>query len=105
MARPIWTPEALTDVQRLYRFLARKNPQAAVRAARAIRGGVRILEDHPAGGHLAPDMDPAFRDWVIPFGSFGYVARYRLEGQTAVILAVRHQREAGFDGPPTDEID
>lgn len=105
MARPIWTPEALADVQRLYRFLSRKNPQAVVRAARTIRGGVRILEDHPAGGQLVPDMDPDFRDWVIPFGSSGYVARYRLEGQAAVILAVRHQKEAEFEGPPSDDMD
>lgn len=95
MARLIWTPEALRDVQRLYRFLAPKNPDAARRAAQAIRGGVRILADQPSGGRPVEDMDPAFRDWPIPFGSTGYVARYRLDGETAVILAVRHQKEAG----------
>ena len=96
VAEPIWTPEALRDVQRLYRFLAPKNPDAARRAAQAIRGSVRVLEDQPGGGRPVEDMDPAFREWPIPFGSSGYVARYRLVGETAVILAVRHQKEAGY---------
>ncbi len=98
MALLIWTPEALRDVQRLYRFLAPKNPDAARRAAQAIRGGVRILMEQPSGGRPVEDMDPAFREWPIPFGSSGYVARYRLNGETAVILAVRHQKEAGYSG-------
>ena len=33
---------------------------------------------------------------IPPFGDSGYLARYRLEGETVVILALRHQREAGF---------
>ena len=33
MPRLIWSPAALRDVQRLYRFLAEKNAEAAKRAA------------------------------------------------------------------------
>lgn len=47
-------------------------------------------------GRRAPDMDDDFRDWIIDFGDSGYVARYRLDGQYVIILAVRHQKEAGF---------
>lgn len=43
MSRLIWTPPALADVQRLYRFLAPKNADAAQRAVKAIRTGVKIL--------------------------------------------------------------
>ena len=46
MPRLIWSPEALADVQRLYRFLAEKNPDAARRAASAIRDGMQILALH-----------------------------------------------------------
>ncbi len=46
MPRMIWSPEALADVQRLYRFLAKKNPDAARRAASAIRDGMPILALH-----------------------------------------------------------
>ena len=41
-------------------------------------------------------MEPEFREWLIDFGNNGYVALYRLDGDGAVILAVRHQLEAGF---------
>lgn len=43
-----------------------------------------------------PDMDDEFRDWIIDFGDSGYAARYRLDTQYVIILAVRHQKEAGF---------
>jgi len=36
MPEVIWLPQALRDVDRLYRFLLEKNPQAAQRAAETI---------------------------------------------------------------------
>lgn len=96
MPRLIWSPSALLDVQRLYRFLASKNPEAAKRAVRAIRQGVKILEQQPGVGRPVEDMDDEFRDWIIDFGDSGYVARYRLDQQSITILAVRHQKEVGF---------
>jgi len=45
-------------------------------------------------------MELAFREWLIDFGDSGYVVLYRYDGETAVILAVRHQREAGFADLP-----
>lgn len=92
----IWTPEALRDVQRCCRFLAAKNAAAAARAVGAIREGVRILDTHPAAGRPVDRLDPAFREWLIGFGDSGYVLLYRLHESQAVILAVRHQREAGY---------
>lgn len=96
MPQLIWSPEALADVQRLYRFLAEKNPDAARRAVSAIRTGMNILADHPEAGRPAEDMDPAFREWPISFGSSGYVALYRVDEVDAIVLAVKHQREAGY---------
>jgi plasmid stabilization system protein ParE len=95
MPRLIWSPAALRDVHRLYRFLADNNPTAATRAVRVIREGVKIIAEHPASGRPIEDMDPAFREWIIGFGDSGYVVLYRLDGDATVILAVRHQREAG----------
>ena len=37
MPRLIWSQPALLDVQRLYRFLAPKNPDAAQRAVRGVK--------------------------------------------------------------------
>jgi plasmid stabilization system protein ParE len=96
MPRLIWTPQALADVQRLYRFLASKNTDAARRAVQAIRQGVKVLTLQPGMGRPIDDLPIEFREWLIDFGDSGYVARYRLEGDVIVVLAVRHQKEAGF---------
>lgn len=96
MPQLIWSPAALRDVERLYKFLAEKNPDAARRAAKSIREGMQILRDQPGAGRPVEDMDPEFREWFITFGCSGYVALYRLEADIAVVLAVRHQREAGY---------
>jgi plasmid stabilization system protein ParE len=94
--RLIWSPEALADVQRLYRFLVEKNSDAARRAVGAIRDGMQIVADHPDVGRPVDDMDPEFREWSISFGASGYVALYRLQQDTALVVAVKHQREVGY---------
>ena len=96
MPHLIWSPPALADVQRLYRFLAQKDEDAARRAIKTIRAGVKILAHQPEAGSPIEDMDPVFREWLIDFGSSGYIALYRFDGETATILAVRHQKEAGY---------
>lgn len=96
MSRLIWAPEALRDVRRCHRFLAEKNPRAAARAVRAIREAMQRVAAHPEAGRPVERMDPAFRAWPISFGDSGYVALYRFDGTLAVVLAVRHQREAGY---------
>jgi len=96
MPRVIWAPSALLDVQRLYRFLATKNIEAAKQAAKAIRAGMRIIAEQPGIGRPVDEMEPEYREWLIDFGGSGYIALYRYDGRTAVILAVRHQNEAGY---------
>jgi plasmid stabilization system protein ParE len=96
MSRLIWTGPALADVQRLYQFLALKSLDAARRAVGAIRSQVRILETQPDVGRALSDTDPEYRTWPIDFGDSGYVVLYRFDGRQVSILAVRHQREAGF---------
>ena len=96
MSRLIWSPQTLQDVQRLHRFLADKNADAARRAVKAIRESVKVLAHQPGVGRPVEDMEPEYREWIINFGDSGYVALYRYDGETAVILAVRHQKEAGY---------
>ncbi len=91
-----WTPQALSDVQRLHQFLADKSPDAAIRAVQAIRAGVKILVNQPRIGHPAEDMDPEYREWLIRFGQSGYVVLYRIDQGNVVLLAVRHGRETGY---------
>ena len=96
MPRLIWSPKALGDVQRLYRFLAAKNRDAAQRAVKAIRQQVQVLSLQAGMGRPVEDMETPFREWLIAFGDSGYVARYRISGDLVVILTVRHQKEVGF---------
>ncbi len=96
MSQLIWSPQALLDVQRLYRFLAYKNQDAGNRALTAIRQALKILTLKSGLRRPVGDMDYGFRDWVIDFSDSGFVARYRLDAEKVIILAVRPQKEAGF---------
>lgn len=96
MPQLIWSPEALADVQRLYRFLAEKKPDAGRRAASVIRVEMQIIADYPDVGRPVDDMDPEFQEWPISFGASGYVALYRLHQGVALVVAVRHQKEVRY---------
>jgi len=96
MSRLIWSPPALLDVQRLFRFLALKNVEAAKRAVKELRQGVRVLALQPGIGRPVQDMEPQYREWMIDFGDSGYIVLYRYERNVVAILAVRHQKEVGY---------
>lgn len=96
MPRVIFSPAAIRDLERLRAFLRSKNPAAARRAGESIVSGVRALGAHPQMGRLVEDLPEPYREWLIDFGDSRYVARYRLEGGVVVILAIRHQKEAGY---------
>lgn len=97
MPRLIITPRARLGVIRCREFLAEKSPEAAERAGKAIALRLLALEITPDMGRPI-DGDRAMRELVISFGTSGYVALYRHEpAQDAVyVLALRHQREAGY---------
>ena len=96
MPRLKWSPNSLRDVARLHGFLAAKSKDAAKRAVKAIRQGVKLLGQFPEMGRPVEELPQEFREWVIEFGSGAYVALYRYDGREVVILAVRHGREAGY---------
>ena len=96
MPQVIFAPAAIRDLQRLRDFLRPKNPDAARRAGEAIRQGVRILGAQPRLGRMVDDLPEQFREWLIDFGDSGYIARYHIDGDAVTILAIRHQKEAGY---------
>jgi plasmid stabilization system protein ParE len=57
---------------------------------------VNIIAEQPGSGRPAEEMEPEYREWLIDFGDSGYIALYHYDGQTAVIVAIRHQKEAGY---------
>lgn len=97
MPRVIVTSGAARGLERCRRFLAEKNPRAAQRAAGAIKKGFGLLADFPEIGRPHPE-EPGLRELIIGFGDSGYVALYRHESEQdrVLVLAIRHQKEAGY---------
>lgn len=96
MSHLIWSPATLLDVKCLLDFLKSKDLEAAKRAVKAIREGVKVLEKQSGVGRPVEGMEDEFRDWIIDFGDSGYVARDRVDQRAVTVLAVHHQREVGF---------
>ena len=92
-----FTPEAKSDVERLYRFLVERDPRAAERALEIIERGWSFLEEFPFSCRQADHEHPLLRELIIPFGGAGYVALFEIEDhQTVTVLAIRHQREDDY---------
>jgi len=91
-----WTPQALADIQRLYRFLAPRDLNAARNVITEIRSSVKILTYQPAPGRPLEELPPSFREWPVSFGNSGYIVLYRIDDNAIPILAVRHQWETGW---------
>lgn len=101
MARLSYSEQALADLERLTDFLIETDPSAAAETVGLIEEAVALLTRHPLIGR---PVESAMHELVISRGRTGYVALYSFEpGQDAVlILAIRHQREAGFWGQGED---
>ena len=95
MARVEVTRRALADLERLFDFIAEHDPRRAREQLVSVRRALELLADHPL---LGRDTEAGRRELVLSRGRHGYVAKYRwlpAEG-VVLILAVRHQREAGY---------
>lgn len=97
MARLSYSARALADLERLVEFLLESDLAAALGAADLITEPVQILRNHPLVGR---PCESELRELVISRGRSGYLALYDyVEAQDVVlILAIRHQREAGYGG-------
>ena len=95
MAEVVYSRRAFADLERLADFLIKDAPQAAVTAIDLIRDGIEILARHPFVGR---PREEGLRELLISYGKSGYVALYSYEQRQDVVLvlAIRHQREAGY---------
>lgn len=96
MTRLVLAPGALRDIERLADFLIEQDAGAAAATAHVLTEGLAILKQHPLIGREA---EAGLRELVISRGRSGYVALYRYDvaADTALILAIRHQREGGYE--------
>jgi len=87
-----YTPEAVSDLERLHEFISAKNPFAAQRVAGELLKGINKLLTLPKMGipvTCAPDPS-LIRDLFVA----SYTVRYLLADETIYILRVWHNKEA-----------
>ena len=97
MPQVIITRRAARGLESCRIFLAKKNPEAARRAAEMIAQKIRLLEELPDVGKPVPGY-VGRRELTIEFGSSGYVALYHHDPakDKVYMLAFRHQKEGGY---------
>ena len=95
MASVDYAPRALADLERLVDFLMEADPASAGETFDLIESAVSVLERHPMIGR---PVEAGLRELVISRGRTGYLAIYRYDEarDRVLVLAVRHQREAGY---------
>jgi addiction module RelE/StbE family toxin len=95
VATVVYSKRALEHIERAFVFLRDKNPDAAQPAVTAIQSAVDNLAAHPLVGRR---IEGDLRELIISYGHSGYVALYRfvIAQDEVRILAIRHQREVGF---------
>jgi plasmid stabilization system protein ParE len=97
LAKLIYSDSALADLERLSDFLLESEALAATETIDLIAEVVGLLSRHPLIGR---PVERGLRELVISRGHTGYVALYSVEDEhnAVLVLAIRHQREAGFWG-------
>jgi plasmid stabilization system protein ParE len=85
-----WTNKALSDLERVYEFLATVNKPAAIAVVRSLTNGVTRLTDHPRLGESLSQFDP--RD-VRRLQIGRYEVRYEIQESVIFILRLWHTRE------------
>ncbi len=95
MARIVLSERIRDDFDRIFDHAFQYTPEAAVGRIESIISALDILETSPLIGRPAQGGQ---RELIIGSGTAGFVALYRYlsEIDTAFILAVRSQRESGY---------
>jgi plasmid stabilization system protein ParE len=95
VAKVVYSAGSLDNIERPFQCLRDKNPDAALSAVEAIQSAVNNLAAHPLVGRR---VEGELRELIISYGHSGYVALYRflVSRDEVRILAIRHQRELGF---------
>lgn len=85
-----WTSKALSDLARLYDFLAIANKPAAARAVQTLTKAPTILLNTPRIGEQLFQFDPReVRRLLVG----NYEIRYEIQKETVYVLRVWHTRE------------
>lgn len=97
MAKLEYSQNALDDIKRLVAFLIDSDVIVGLETFDIVDEAIQILKRHPDIGRMTQNNGK--RELVISRGRTGYIAIYALDKLTdiVVILAIKHQRESGFN--------
>ena len=84
----LYTAAALFELKEIGRYIAERNPQAALKVERAIRRAVRTLATMPKRGRKQRSRDI----WKIGVGQYPYSIYYQIgvTSQVVTIVTIRH---------------
>jgi toxin ParE1/3/4 len=81
-----WLRKALNNLENIHDYIAKDNPEAALRLITKIRAGVKQLADFPLMGHNG--RVEGTRELVI--GNTPYFIVYRIKDEVVEILRILH---------------
>lgn len=85
-----WTGKALSDIARLYEFLAPVNKAAAARVVKSLTGAAATLPDNPRIGQRLEEFEPReVRSIYVGH----YELRYEIQNSILYVLRLWHTRE------------
>jgi len=86
----LWSPTAKTKIKEILEYVAKDNPDAALRLIDQLEGKVENLKENPEAGRGLPELrDEKIRELVV-HKHYGII--YELRYDTIEILTVRHFR-------------
>lgn len=85
-----WTSKALSDLTRLYDFLAPVNKRAAIRTVQSLTSAPVCLLEHPRIGEKRDEFEPREVRRIL-VGH--YEMRYEIQESTIYVLRLWHTRE------------
>lgn len=92
-----YSQDAQDDIVRLTMYLLETAPEVAMSLFEVIEDGVMLLSRHPLAGRSVSES--GLRELVISRGKSGYLALYHYDElmSSVMIVAIKHQREDGFN--------
>jgi toxin ParE1/3/4 len=81
-----WAPKAADDLERIFRYLEKSNPAAALRVVQSIYEAAHSLQTFPERGRLS--RRPGARELVC--APWPYILVYRIDRQRVEIARVWH---------------
>ncbi|MEZ8103413.1 type II toxin-antitoxin system RelE/ParE family toxin [Vibrio bivalvicida] len=85
-----WTSKALSDLSRLYEFLAAADTTAAAKTVRSLTSAPDILSDQPRLGERLDAFEPREARRLLVSN---YEMRYEIQEYTLYVLRIWHTRE------------